>query len=295
MLTQSPCLETFLSRPIGQSTAGIPVATIGHLTPGMIAHQTYFNHPTWTQTYLDACHRSAQFQSRWQAAIGTWENQIVVDVCCGPGNLGATLRPVLGQPKLLIGIDIALGALQHTPEFGYQPICADAHDLPFVSGFADIVMVNAGLHHCDDMAQVLQEAARLVKPGGQLIIDHDPQTTAWQDSWLAKLIWNTRLPIHRLMQRGGHTSHTEQYWSVQMELHHRPGDGVTPAWFTQQLTPLGFTVSTYPHNKTGAAALEGELGQPEWKSRLAQWLTGIDSRTPEAALLVMCIAEKRSA
>ena len=60
-------------------------------------------------------------------------------------------------------------------KIGYMPVLADAQYLPFVSGFADIVTLNAALHHCDDMVQALTEAARLVCPGGLLITDHDPQ------------------------------------------------------------------------------------------------------------------------
>jgi ubiquinone/menaquinone biosynthesis C-methylase UbiE len=270
----------------------IPMVEMPHKSEGMIANAYYFSHPEWTTDYLQFCHRSPELQARWQAAIGSWDNQIVVDLCCGPGNLAAVLSDTVGQPRLLIGIDIALGSLKSAIDFGYQPLYADAHHIPLIDGFADTVVINAGLHHCDDMAQVLQEAARLVKPGGRLIIDHDPQKTAWKDSHLAKLIWQARLPIYRLLQRGGHRTKAEQDCGQRTELHHHPGDGVTPTWFEQHLIPLGFTVRTYPHNNTGAETFQGQYGQPEWKSRIAQWLTGIHSNTPEAALLLMCIAQR---
>jgi ubiquinone/menaquinone biosynthesis C-methylase UbiE len=292
MLLQSPCLEAFLTRSIPRSANGVLMTPIATLTDGIIANQTYFDHPTWGSDYFHACHRSASFKARWKAAIGDWRGKIVVDICCGPGNVGASLREVLGQPEVLIGVDIAPAALAHAQDFGYSPVYADAQNLPFVSGFADLVVINAGLHHCDDMAQALREAARIVKPGGILIADHDPQKTAWPDTAIARLIWRSRLPLYRLLRRGGHSTAEEQHWHIKTELHHRPGDGVTAAWFEQQLAPLGFDVRTYPHNNTGATALQGEFGQPEWKSRLAQWLTGIDSRTPEAALVLMCIAKR---
>ena len=59
-------------------------------------------------------------------------------------------------------------------EVGYTTILADAHHLPFVDGFADIVVANATVHHCDDMSRILTEAARLVRPGGLLFTDHIP-------------------------------------------------------------------------------------------------------------------------
>ncbi|WP_196809467.1 class I SAM-dependent methyltransferase [Gillisia sp. JM1] len=47
---------------------------------------------------------------------------------------------------------------------GYLPVLADVSNLPFKSGFADTVILNAALHHCDDMPAVLSEAARILKP-----------------------------------------------------------------------------------------------------------------------------------
>ncbi|GAX44085.1 type 11 methyltransferase [Tolypothrix sp. NIES-4075] len=45
--------------------------------------------------------------------------------------------------------------------------------------FADIVVANATVNHCDDMGRILREAARLVRPGGLLFTDQDPQRSAW--------------------------------------------------------------------------------------------------------------------
>ena len=56
---------------------------------------------------------------------------------------------------MLIGVDVSRGALEMAQKIGYTPVLADAQHLPFVSGFADIVTLNAALHHCDDMVQAL--------------------------------------------------------------------------------------------------------------------------------------------
>ena len=85
-----------------------------------------------------------------------------------------------------------------------MPVLADATALPFVSGFADVVVLNAALHHCDDMGAMLAEAARLVKPGGLLVTDHDPQRSAWDYKGLAKLLWNGRLILYKLTGHGFH-------------------------------------------------------------------------------------------
>jgi ubiquinone/menaquinone biosynthesis C-methylase UbiE len=269
-------------------------ASIPHLTHSMRANSYYFGHPEWGRSYLNACHQYEAFKSRWLAATGSWQDKIVVDIGCGPGNLYAALRAQCGVPQQLIGVDISAGALKMAKEVGYTPILADAQNLPFVSGFADIVTLNATVHHCDDMTKVLQEAARLVRPGGLLVTDHDPQTTAWGDNLMGRLLWNARLPLYRLLKRGGHRTAEEQFWSTATEAHHSPGDGVTIDLYRQTLEPMGLNVQIYPHNRSVGAELfqGGDRGRQPWNLRLVQRLSGVDSDAAEGAMILMCIAKR---
>ncbi|HEY9698683.1 MAG TPA: class I SAM-dependent methyltransferase [Trichocoleus sp.] len=296
MLVQAPLtLSQFISKSASAGTwnEGILAFKIAHSTPAMQANSYYFGHLEWSRNYLEACHQYPEFKDRWQAVIGSWQNKIVVDIGCGPGNLYASLRDRCGTPQLLIGVDISKGALKIAQELGYMPVLADAQQLPFISGFADIVTVNATIHHCDDMGKVLSEAARLVRPGGLLITDHDPQKTAWRNNLIGWLSWNARLPLYRLLRRGGHATAAEQFWSTATEAHHRPGDGVAPDLFHQILEPLGFAVQLYPHNRAvGAEIFRGARGRAEWKLRLIQRLSGINPDSPEAAMLLMCVATR---
>jgi ubiquinone/menaquinone biosynthesis C-methylase UbiE len=271
----------------------IVVCKILHSTPAIEANSYYFGHPQWGLNYFDACHRDERFVELWQAVIGNWDGKVVVDIGCGPGNLYAALKESCGEPELLIGVDVSLGALKMARQLGYTTVLADAQNLPFVSGFADIVMLNACLHHCDDMAKVLQEAAKLVRPGGLLITDHDPQLSAYQLKGLGLLLWELRLPIYKCLQRGGHSTTEEQRWGLATEVHHKANDGITPETFYEVLEPQGFAVQLYPHNHTvGAEALKGNYGRPFWKYRVAQILSGIDPKSPEAALSLMCVATR---
>jgi ubiquinone/menaquinone biosynthesis C-methylase UbiE len=260
---------------------------------GLEANSYYFGHPEWARNYFAAVHRDSEFQERWYAITGRWENKIVVDIGCGPGNVYASLRDRCGIPQLLIGVDVSQGGLHMAQEIGYTPVLADAQQLPFISEFADIVTLNGTLHHCDDMEKVLREAARMVRPGGILIADHDLQRTMWNDNWMARFIWKARLPIYRLLKRGGHSTADEQYWCQATEIHHTPGDGVTPEFFHQILEPIGFTVALYPHNRTaGVEALQGEPGKAAWNIRLAQRLSGVDPDSKDSALVMMCVATR---
>ncbi|MHC5825400.1 MAG: class I SAM-dependent methyltransferase, partial [Nostoc sp.] len=59
------------------------------------------------------------------------------------------------------------------------------------------------------------------------------------------------------------------------------------------LEPLGFNVKVYPHNHTcGAEVLQDNYGKSDKKYRFAQFCSGINPNSPEAALSLMCIATR---
>ncbi|MGF1535858.1 MAG: class I SAM-dependent methyltransferase [Elainellaceae cyanobacterium] len=278
--------------PVRFSLNGIPEYVIPSPSTGLLANAKYFGNAKYASEYFEACHRDSAFRERWQRATGLWDDKVVVDVGCGPGNVFANLG---GKPKLLIGIDVSRGALEMASAIGYTPLLADAHQMPLRTGFADIVAVNATLHHCDDMARVLAESARLVRPGGLLVVDHDPQKSAWNYKGLALFAYRFRLEIYKHLIPSIHVPKEDRLNALSTEIHHCPGDGVTRELFCQTLEPIGFDVKLYPHNQMlGATVLEGEMGKPpHWRYRLGQRLSGIDSNTPEAALSLMCVARRK--
>jgi SAM-dependent methyltransferase len=268
---------------------GLPCAPFSVDTSGLRANAYYWSHPDWLQTWFHSICRYPEFKERWHALCGTWDNKIVVDIGCGPGNLFDILG---GSPKILIGVDVASGSLHWAKSLGYLPLLADAHALPLKSQFADIVAMNATIHHCDFMDQVVAEAARLVKPGGMLIADHDPHRPAFNFRGLGKAIWNSRTWVYRLIRRPGHRG-DEQKWALETEIHHRAGDGITASLLQDVLAPLGFEVQLYPHNvKVGAEILRGQRGRAPLRMRLVQLLSGINPNSEQAALLLLCVARR---
>lgn len=262
-------------------------------SPSLDANAYYFGNEEWSEEYLKYCHRSTSFKERWLAAGGSWTDKVVIDIGCGPGNIFATLG---GKPKLLVGVDVAPKALEIAKRQGYTPVLADANNLPFKSGMADIVSLNATLHHTENMDSVLKEAARLVKPGGVLITDHDPQRSAWNYKGLASLLWNGRLLYYRLIGYSFHKSPEQQKWALASETHHKPGHGVTRELFESVLEPLGFEVKIYPHNhELGAEVLAGSTGPMEFKYKLGNALSGRNPKANRSALTLMCVAKKTNA
>ena len=289
MAIHSPSsLHNYLSSDakIDWSDVSIPTSQNINYSPSMQANAYFFGHPKWGKTYFKTENCSNAFRERWLAVMESWDNKVVVDVGCGPGNLYASIG---GSPRVLIGVDISHGALEMAMQFGYTPLLADARNIPLISGFADIVTANALLHHCDDMAKVLAEMARLVRPGGILITDEDPQQTAWDQKGLGLLVQKVRiwLPMYLQMK-----SMEELTGRIATETHNQqPGDGVTPELYYKTLEPLGFTLKLYPHNHdVGPELLKSDYGRSSWIYRLEQRLSGINPDSSEAASSVMCIA-----
>lgn len=53
-------------------------------------------------------------------------------------------------------------------------VVADFHDLPFTTGYFDVAMVVASVHHTRQPERVLQELMRVLKPGGLLVVANEP-------------------------------------------------------------------------------------------------------------------------
>ncbi len=99
-----------------------------------------------------------------------WE---VLDLCSGTGDLAlAAIKGGKGRvwiaadfcPEMLIGSRGKQGAEQ------LQMSAADAMNLPFGDNTVDAVTVGFGVRNFADVRRGLQETARVLRPGGQLIV-----------------------------------------------------------------------------------------------------------------------------
>lgn len=116
----------------------------------------------------------------------------VADVGCGTGFLTAGLAPKVAQVHALDGapamIEAARRSLAAFPNVAYH--VADGATLPLADASVDAVFANMYLHHCPEPAAAIQEMARLLRPGGRLVItDLDRHAHEWlraemADEWL---------------------------------------------------------------------------------------------------------------
>ena len=95
----------------------------------------------------------------------------VVDVGCGEGHLTEALSARFAK---VIAIDHApqqlAAAQQRLSGAGIEFKLAEADDLPLPSSSVDAVFFSLVLHHVPGIADVFCEAARVLKPGGQVAI-----------------------------------------------------------------------------------------------------------------------------
>jgi ubiquinone/menaquinone biosynthesis C-methylase UbiE len=99
----------------------------------------------------------------------------VLDVCCGAGRHMAGLA---GMGLDVWGVDLSrplLGEAAKRPEAHGRIVRADMKQLPFLEGFAAVVNLFTSFGYFADDAdneKVLGEMARVLAPGGRLLLDH---------------------------------------------------------------------------------------------------------------------------
>jgi SAM-dependent methyltransferase len=103
----------------------------------------------------------------------------VLDVACGPGNVTRALAAGVAEGGMVIGLDASetmlARAVRDTPEPHLDDpriayVRGDAVDLPFRDGVFDAVCCFGALYLFDDPWRALDGMARVLKPGGRLVI-----------------------------------------------------------------------------------------------------------------------------
>ena len=91
----------------------------------------------------------------------------VLDVGCGGGRLARALR---GSARVVIGIDPSWSQVRRTVKRAGVAIRASSDGLPFREATFNTVVASCSLKHWNDQAAGLQECARVVRPGGRVVI-----------------------------------------------------------------------------------------------------------------------------
>lgn len=90
----------------------------------------------------------------------------LLEIGCGPG---ANLRELAPRAEIAVGIDLEMRALTHCRDLA--PVQSDAlFPLPFADATFDAVMLVDILEHLAELHALVDEIARVLRPGGVVVV-----------------------------------------------------------------------------------------------------------------------------
>jgi demethylmenaquinone methyltransferase / 2-methoxy-6-polyprenyl-1,4-benzoquinol methylase len=122
-----------------------------------------------------------------------------LDVCCGTGDLALELRRRIGPDGRVVGCDFSEPMLELARrksgeeglpvEFGW----GDALDLPYGDASFDAVTIGFGARNLADLERGISEMARVLRPGGHLVIleitrPHREPLSSFYSLWFDRLV-----------------------------------------------------------------------------------------------------------
>ncbi len=127
-------------------------------------------------------------------------NETVLDVATGTGYLAMALAP---HVKRVIGIDITPGMLELAVQAegerdldNIDNMVGDVEHLPFCDSGFDVVSARFSFHHFPSPMVSLSEMARVLKPGGRLVIEDMVASEDLAKSEYQNIMENLRDPSH---------------------------------------------------------------------------------------------------
>ncbi len=118
---------------------------------------------------------SGGIDRRWRRALvrrlGDVRGALLVDSCCGTGDLSLALESAGAR---VLGVDFTPEMLVHAQRKGSGRaasfVAGDALALPLGDGRAHAAAIAFGLRNVADRARGLRELARVVRPGGSVVV-----------------------------------------------------------------------------------------------------------------------------
>lgn len=139
----------------------------------------------------------------------------ILSVGCGPASGLTWLVPFAGAGGTVVGLDLAAVHARDLPEqVGF--VVGSLTEAPFADGAFDVVLALDVLEHLEDDARGLSEAARLVRPGGLLLITVPALPSLWggQDVVSHHLRRYTKGTLSGLFRRAGLEGFRVKYFNT---------------------------------------------------------------------------------
>ncbi len=144
---------------------------------------------------------------RWRMAgekylAGQREQLRILDLGSGSGFVPSRLIGFLKKKDLFICSDISRKILvkcrdnlqRRRPSCHIEHVKTDGRFIPLSSGSIDMVTMNSFLHHVHDLRGLYREINRLIKPGGMLLVGHEPNLPFFSHPFL----WHNFIFISQL-------------------------------------------------------------------------------------------------
>jgi ubiquinone/menaquinone biosynthesis C-methylase UbiE len=130
----------------------------------------------YAQGYVDSkSHASGDDLARLVELAQPQADWLALDVATGGGHTALKFAPLVGRmiacdltPKMLL---VARGFITKQAATNVTYTAGDAEQLPFASHSFDLVTCRIAPHHFPDCFRFVQECARVLKPGGRLLIE----------------------------------------------------------------------------------------------------------------------------
>ncbi len=137
--------------------------------------QSYFEKHAANWDKIRALHvAEADVEAAMRAALGGQPIELLVDIGTGTGRMlelfADTYSRGLGFDLNPTMLTYARAKLERTSKGRAQVRQGDIYDLPLADGVAGAVILHQVLHFLADPPRAIQEAARLLAPGGRLLI-----------------------------------------------------------------------------------------------------------------------------
>jgi len=183
----------------------------------------------------------------------------VLDIGCGIGYIAQYAERSFDR---VYGIDLSCEMARIAEEHGHRVVIADGSHIPFLDEMFDAVICYSVLHHFYSYRGVLEEAARVLKKGGYIYVDWDPNV-GFNKKYAARLYRWLSGKYVSLKGRLGFvdkeamrptrepTAFGEEviYQSRLAEYHHHYTQGVDPFYLKGLLNEIGFEkIRLYYHD-----------------------------------------------
>lgn len=152
----------------------------------------------------------------------------VADIGCGKGRFARIVKERWPAAHV-VAVDLAEAMLTHVPA-NLERVAASMTALPLAAGSVDAAYATESLEHAVDIPAAVAELARIVKPGGRIVII-DKNAEAWgrlnTPEWER---WFGRQELERLLER-----HCRRVWSKPISYWEDVApDGLFLAWFGER-------------------------------------------------------------